>query len=152
FRWTRDPEHAGYLATERRELGYILRFVLDDPGDDDASALVSYIIHWSGRQQHRQIVEQTSSNRRALVRKGRAWVRPKAPYGLRSPYGASTRPDGSIVQRKVGWLIQEREAAVLRRIFEELLTGRSVRLIAEGLMADRVPAPKGGTSWYPNSI
>ena len=43
------------------------------------------------------------------------------------------------------------KAAIVRRIFEEFSEGKSSKKIAEGLNADRVPAPKGGT-WEPSTI
>lgn len=39
--------------------------------------------------------------------------------------------------------IDEDEAAVVRRIFEEFVAGRGIREIVYGLNADRVPAPRG---------
>jgi DNA invertase Pin-like site-specific DNA recombinase len=40
-------------------------------------------------------------------------------------------------------VVEEAEAAVVRRIFAEYLGGRTPREIAQGLNADRVPAPRG---------
>ena len=47
--------------------------------------------------------------------------------------------------------INETEAAVVRRIFEEYTAGRSPRAIARALNADTTPGPFGGT-WGPSTI
>ena len=47
--------------------------------------------------------------------------------------------------------IVEEEAAVIRRIFDEYLRGRTPRQIAHGLNADRIAAPRG-TSWNASTI
>jgi site-specific DNA recombinase len=48
-------------------------------------------------------------------------------------------------------VIAEDEAAVIRRIFEEYLGGRTPREIARGLNRDGIPAPRGG-SWNASTI
>ncbi|HYF93798.1 MAG TPA: recombinase family protein [Symbiobacteriaceae bacterium] len=69
------------------------------------------------------------------------------------PYGYVKGPDGN-------WALDGRDAAakcftgraaIVRRIFDEYLAGRSARAIAAGLRADGIPAPRGG-SWRNNSV
>ena len=47
--------------------------------------------------------------------------------------------------------IDDAEAAIVRRIFEEFAKGSSPRAIAHGLNRDKVPGPFGGT-WSPSTI
>jgi hypothetical protein len=47
--------------------------------------------------------------------------------------------------------INEAEAAIVRRIFEEFANGRSPRAIAQSLNKDGIPGPAGG-SWGPSTI
>jgi len=47
--------------------------------------------------------------------------------------------------------VNEEQAAVVRRIFKEYASGRSARMIAQGLNRDRVPSPRGG-EWGPSAI
>ncbi|EYD75297.1 hypothetical protein Rumeso_03121 [Rubellimicrobium mesophilum DSM 19309] len=48
-------------------------------------------------------------------------------------------------------VVQDEEAAVVRRVFEEYIDGRSPREIAGRLNADRVPPPRG-TRWNASTI
>ena len=47
--------------------------------------------------------------------------------------------------------INETEAAIVRRIFEEFANGRSPKAIAHGLNKERIPGP-AGRSWGPSTI
>lgn len=47
--------------------------------------------------------------------------------------------------------IDEAQAAVVRRIFDEYIAGRSPRKIVEGLNRDGIPAPHGGT-WAASAV
>jgi DNA invertase Pin-like site-specific DNA recombinase len=146
-RWARDPDHAGYLRTEMREHRVLLRFAIDDPGDDEAGALVGYVHHWAGKQEHKSITEQTHRARAKLVKMGQPWGGCKAPYGLRVRY-ATVAGHGSRVQRRsTGWDIEPAEARELVKMFEAALRGASMRGIARDLMERSVPSPKGGKGW-----
>lgn len=48
--------------------------------------------------------------------------------------------------------IDENEARIVRRIFDEFLSGKSVRLIAESLEADEIPSPSGKQKWPHSTI
>jgi len=67
FRWTRDPDHWGYLRTELAAAGVAVRFAEDDPGDGDAGEVLGYLRAWSGKQDHKRITSNTHNARRALV-------------------------------------------------------------------------------------
>jgi len=44
------------------------------------------------------------------------------------------------------------EAAIVRRIFYRFLAGDSTTKIAGDLIADKIPAARGGTNWYPGTV
>ncbi len=48
--------------------------------------------------------------------------------------------------------IDEDEARIVRRIFDEFLSGKSVRLIAESLEANEIPSPGGKQKWPHSTI
>lgn len=146
-RWARDPDHAGYLRTELREHHVTLRYAIDDPGDGEAGALVGYVHHWSGKQEHRDITERTHRARVKLVHLGHAWAGCKAPYGLRWRYETSRQPDGRVVQVRIGYEPDPLTVPILRGIFEALLGGASLRGIAADLNTRGIASPKGGTGW-----
>jgi site-specific DNA recombinase len=58
-------------------------------------------------------------------------------------------PDGEPIRG--GRTINEAEAAVVRRIFEEFAAGKSPRRIAIGLNKDRIPGPRSG-AWDASTI
>ena len=50
------------------------------------------------------------------------------------------------------WLIDEEEAAVVRRIFSEYVSGKTLPEICRGMEADGVPSVGGQEKWYPRCI
>src|SRR5215212_7092555 len=146
-RWTRDPDHAGYLRSELREYRVAVRFAVDDPGDGEAGALVGYVHHWSGKQEHRDITERTHRARVKLVELGHAWSGCKAPYGLRWRFETVQRRDGRITQKRIGWEIEPTEAAVVAGLFGALLAGQPLRGIARDLTERGIRSPKGLGGW-----
>ena len=53
---------------------------------------------------------------------------------------------------KGGLVINEEQAAIVRRIFNESISGMGVALIARGLEADEIKNVSGGTRWQPSVI
>lgn len=49
------------------------------------------------------------------------------------------------------WLIKEDEAIIVRRIFDEYTTGKSLPEICKGLMEDGIPSSGGKVRWLPKS-
>jgi DNA invertase Pin-like site-specific DNA recombinase len=49
-------------------------------------------------------------------------------------------------------IINEREAVIVRRIFAEYLSGKGIKAICEGLMADYIPTATGGKVWHESVI
>ncbi|MDD4493980.1 MAG: recombinase family protein [Eubacteriales bacterium] len=60
-------------------------------------------------------------------------------------YGFDRNADGDIV-------IREDEAAVVRRIFNEFLTGHSTQHISDTLNADGIPTRRKGAVWYNTTV
>jgi hypothetical protein len=152
WRWTREPNHAGYLYTELDHNRVLLRFAEDDPGDDEKGRLLGYVQHWSGKQDHKTRTEQTHRARAKLVQLGQAWVGPKAPYGLRWRFTSVQRPDGQVVQKRSGWEIDPAQVGILRGMFARALAGASYHRIAVDLTADGVPSPTGRPGWSANTV
>ncbi|ADM68681.1 Transposon Tn3 resolvase [Paenibacillus polymyxa E681] len=49
-------------------------------------------------------------------------------------------------------VINEKEAEIVRRIYEEYLDGKSYQAIARGLMRDKIKTVTGGDTWWDSSI
>jgi DNA invertase Pin-like site-specific DNA recombinase len=59
------------------------------------------------------------------------------------------------VKRSQGVILGRRRSLpddVVSRVVTERSAGRSLRAIADGLVADGVPTGQGGRSWYPSSV
>ncbi|WP_242391990.1 recombinase family protein [Anaeromyxobacter oryzisoli] len=64
----------------------------------------------------------------------------------------TTLPYGRTYDRERGtWGIDEVEAAVYRRLFSDVIDGKSLRSIAAALNDAGIPAPRGG-AWHPSPI
>lgn len=149
-RWARDPDHAGYLKTELREHGVMLRFVLDDHGDGDAADVMGYLEHWTGKKEHKDITERTHRARTKLVHLGQPWVGCKAPYGLRWRYQTIRHATGRVEQRKAGWNADPVEAAVVAWLFArfvDLGDAASLRRLEGELRERGIPSPMGKPGW-----
>lgn len=54
--------------------------------------------------------------------------------------------------RNKEWLIDEEEAKIVRRIYEEYLQGKNISQITTSLMDDLIPSPEGNDYWYESTI
>lgn len=50
------------------------------------------------------------------------------------------------------WRVIESRAAVARRIFEEIASGRPMAEVVRGLNGEKVPTPKGGKAWSTSTL
>lgn len=71
----------------------------------------------------------------------------------RPPYGWEWEDAGSIPhERRVGIQPRAKEATVVHRIVETLITGGTVSQIAQELTSDSVPTPGGAQRWSPKMV
>ena len=88
----------------------------------------------------KDLADKTRRGLRGRVEKGRSGG------GLTYGYDVVLSPDD-----RGGRTINEAEAAIVRRIFEEYLAGRSPRAIAQQLNKEGIPGPSG-QGWGPSTI
>ena len=50
------------------------------------------------------------------------------------------------------WVVEENEAQIVRRVFDEYTSGKSLMEICRGLEDDGIPALAGKEHWYPTSL
>lgn len=96
-------------------------------------------------QQRRDIAHNIRRGQRTSVDQGRA------PAGLAYGYRLANRiaENGDLIRGLR--TIDEDQAEIVRRIFREIAAGRSSRQVAQGLNADGIKGPRGGT-WSANTI
>lgn len=109
---------------------------LDSERDAEAFRWRFVIAAEVARSERARIVERNKRNKARMLTSGR-WRGGPRPYG----YRPEPAPDGA---GKV-LVIEPEEAAIVERIAEEILAGRSLYAIAVGLNEDGVPSAKGGT-------
>lgn len=119
------PAHCAILETQLERHGVALEFVLGNfNGDSPEATLSRYIkqsISWYENQQRR---ERVIRGRLTAAKRGVVLTGARPPYGY-------TNDNGKLS------VIPE-EAAIVRRIFTELLEGSSAHKIAENLSSDGV--------------
>lgn len=139
-RFARDPVFHMLGLAEARQFGVKFHIVTDDLDlSDDDDVLMFFLRGYAAKREWRDLAERTQRGRRARAAKGKPIIGPKNPYGL-----IWNEAEGR-------YLVNETEAAVLRRIIDEILGGASLRQIKNGLNADGIPSPSGKT-WQTSTI
>lgn len=102
---------------------------------DDIRGLITSFVD---QQQRKDLAHNVRRGQREIVREKRA------PAGIAYGYRQDNRLDerGQAVRglRK----IDDEQAAIVRRIFEETASGKSALAVATALNADKIPGPRGG--------
>lgn len=97
------------------------------------------------------IRDRTMRGLRSMAKAGKQPARTKPAYGyhvvLKSDVVRGTYPAGS----EGDYIVKDDEAAVVRTIFEQYVSGHSLRSLCGWLIDNHYPAPKGGL-WKPATI
>lgn len=91
------------------------------------------------------LARKTKRGQRGQVERGRMVASPGYGYQPDRTPG----PDG--LPEPGRWMLDQKEAAVIRRIFADYVAGASPRKIAAALNAEAVPSPRGG-EWNASTI
>jgi DNA invertase Pin-like site-specific DNA recombinase len=134
-----DPRERFAIYGMVQEAGAVIRDAsghVIDPATEIGE--VDYFLQtWMAAKERRRIAERTLAARKRLSAQG-------VPQ--------TTIPYGRTYDRKHGtWGIEETEAEVYRSLFAGILSGKSLRSIAQALNERGIPAPRGGT-WRPDGI
>lgn len=136
-RLTRDQTHLGVLVNLLEEGGARLEFVTETFDDTPVGKFIRSAQAFAAEMERVKGVERSGRARLARVAAGKPLV------GSRPPYGYRWNADKSRLVPCTD------TAPVVRRIFGELLAGRSLHAIAAGLDEDGIPTPTGiGRWWY----
>src|SRR5207248_154207 len=90
---------------------------------------------------------RTQGGRLARARAGKLIPGPRPLYGYRWRHAGTGKG-----QTKVAYEIDEATAPIVRRIFTELVAGRTLAAVAEGLHADGIPTPHRAARWVYSSV
>ena len=131
-RLSRDPVDLLVLIREFNSHGVEVYFVQDPSDSSPEGELVKFVLGFSARREYALIRERTMRGKIAVARGGRP------PVG--SPYGIYGYDYNLVTKMRV---VNETEAAVVRRIFQLYVEGWSRFRIATQLNEEGIPSKKG---------
>ena len=135
-RLSRDPNHLLIALTELERAGIEVRFAIDSLEETPEGRLVAYVKGYAAQMENRMRKERTLRAKRARVGSGHLLP------GNRPLYGYQWDPTN--VDR-LGRLLKERyiedpvTAPIVRRIFHEAASGKTLRSIAADLTREGIP-------------
>ncbi len=136
-RVSRNQAHLGFLLSEWDHLGVRAELVTEELADTPEGRLLQSVRGFVAEVERLKIAERTKRGMRARVASGRPIPGQRPPFGLR------WRDDD-----KSGYEVDQDKAAIVRRIFDAVLGGQTLRSIAMGITAEGIPTPSGrGKRW-----
>ncbi|WP_237751485.1 recombinase family protein [Sphingobium sp. DC-2] len=140
----RIARHQGDAFAIRERLNYAgaRLFTLSDGEVDDITGTIKGLMDARFRK---ELGAKIKRGQRGTVSQGRV------PAGLAYGYRTANQVDSRGNLLRGLRVIDEEQAAIVRRIFREVATGRSTRAIAASLNAEGVPGPRGG-EWRGSTI
>jgi site-specific DNA recombinase len=134
-RFAREPAYHYLLRREFEEYGTKLR-ALNDRGDESPEGeLTDGILDQLAKFERAKIAERTRRGKRRMASEGKIVASPHAVYGFR------------YTEDRKGYEVDEEKMCVVRRIFELVAAGNTLRSIKRGLDNDGIPTPGGGQLW-----
>ncbi|MFN8472253.1 MAG: recombinase family protein [Anaerolineae bacterium] len=141
-RLSRDPVHLGVILSEAEHAGVAVEFVAEPFDDSPEGQLVRFVRGYAAKVEHEKFRERSQRGKLARVQSG------KLMHAWKPLYGYQWRDS-----KKAAYDIDPATAPIVRRIFNEAVSGRSLRQIAQGLTDEGIPTPTGRRAeWRPNAI
>lgn len=141
-RVSRNQAHLGFLLSEWDHAGVPLGLVTEELVDTPEGRLLQSVRGFVAEVERLKIAERTKRGTRARVTSGRPIVGQKAPFGYR------WRDDD-----KSGYEFDPNAESIIRRIFDSVIAGATLRSIATALTAEAIPTPTGrGKRWEVSSL
>ena len=135
-RFTRKREHAVAFKSMLRKRGIKVVSITEHADDTPTGKLMEAIIESVDEFYSENLAQEVTRGMREAASRG-FWLTSRPPYGYRKEYvqdGVKKRPRLELV---------EREAAIVRRIFDMALKGKSVLDMAKTLNGEGIPSPYG---------
>jgi site-specific DNA recombinase len=135
-RLSRDPVHLGVILSEADHHHVAVAFVTEPFDDSPEGQLIRFVRGYAAKVEHEKIRERAIRGRRARAAAGKLLPGPRPLFGYRWP-------DAS----RASLSIDPVTAPIVSRLFAEVLAGKSLRQIADGLAADGILSPTGRPRW-----
>lgn len=140
-RLSRDPVHLGVIISELEHAGVELVFVQDVFDDSPEGQLIRFVRGYAAKVEHEKIRERSLRGRRARAEAGKLPPSPRPRYGYQWADQGRTR-----------YIIDPERAAVVRRIFQDVVKGVTLHQIARTLAEDGIPSPTGSETWHVQTV
>jgi site-specific DNA recombinase len=131
-RISRSQAHLGFLLSEWDHLGARLALVTEDLADTPEGRLLQSVRRFVAEMERLKIRERSQRGVQARVESG------KPIPGQKAPYGYSWRD-----AKRSGYILNPNEQPIVRRIYESILQGKTLRATAQALTLERIPTPTG---------
>lgn len=128
-RLSRDPVHLGVVLSEAEHAGVEVEFVTEPLDHSPEGQLIRFVRGYAAKVEHEKIRERTVRGKRARVLSGKITGARRPLFGYR------------FTADRCGYEVDEATAPIVRRVFADVLSGRSLRGICRDLMAEGVPTP-----------
>lgn len=147
-RLTRHQAHLGLLVSELDYVGARLELVTEEFENTPEGKLLQGVKAYAAEIERLKIAERTQRGVKARAQKGAPIVGCRPPYGYR---WVDDTIDGRQIA-KARLEIDSTTGPVMRRLFREVLEGRSARSLAAALTSEAIPTPTGRTVWHPSTL
>lgn len=137
-RLSRNLGHLAILMDECTRYNAKLLFVRTEFNDSIEGKILFSIQGIFAEAERLKIIERTTRGRRGKAKRGTLSFKRKL-------YGYDIGDGGKRV-------INEKEARVVKRMFAEILEGKSLREIAAAFNDEKIPTPTGKKIWWANSV
>ena len=134
-RLSRSQAHLGFLLSEFDHLGARLALVTEDLEDTPEGRLLQSVRGFVAEVERLKIRERSQRGVLARVKSG------KPIPGQKAPYGYSWRD-----AKRSGYVLNPDEQHVVRKIYDAILNGKTLRATAHMLTQEGVPTPTGRTN------
>lgn len=140
-RLSRDSTHLGVLYDEAEHHGAAMLFVTEDFDTSPAGKLLRDVRAYAAAIEREKIVERTSRGKADRLNKGKLPGTGFVPLGYQWADKERTR-----------YVVDEDTAPVVRRIFDAIDQGQSLRQLGRDLDAAGIPTPRRKARWTHASL
>lgn len=131
-RISRSQAHLGFLLSEWDHLGARLALVTEDLADTPEGRLLQSVRGFVAEVERLKIRERSQRGVLARVQSG------KPIPGQKAPYGYAWRD-----AKRSGYVLNHDEHPVVRKIYDSILQGKTLRATAQALTLAHIPTPTG---------
>ncbi|MBV9688525.1 MAG: recombinase family protein [Ktedonobacteraceae bacterium] len=139
-RLSRAQVHLAVLIDEAQYLGVEIEFVQQQFDNSPVGQFLRNTLGFVGEIEREKIIERTQRGRLARAQAGK-------PTGGKGLYGYRY-----LDPEKTAYIVDPQEGKVVKRIFQMVAEGHTIRSIARTLTQEGIPSPSGANYWVHTTI